>query len=58
MLRTTTRRVLAVLVAASLTVAAMIAVSVAGAAGSQTYYHHFCPLKPDQVRAAGPYTLR
>jgi hypothetical protein len=36
----------------------MIAVSVAGAAGSQTYYHHFCPLQPDQVRAAGPYTLR
>jgi hypothetical protein len=37
MRRTTTRRALAVIVAASLTVAAMIAVSVADAAGSQTY---------------------
>jgi hypothetical protein len=58
MLRTTTSRVVAIIVAASLTVAAMIAVSVAGAAGSQTYYRHFCPLTPDQVRAAGPYTSR
>jgi hypothetical protein len=53
----TARRLVAVILAAALTVAAMIAISVATAAPSRTLYRNFCPVTPDQVQAAGPYTV-
>jgi hypothetical protein len=57
MLTSPARRLVAVLAAAGLTVAALIAVSAATAAGSRTLYRNFCPVAPDQVQAAGPYTV-
>jgi hypothetical protein len=53
----TARRRFAVVLAAALTAAAMIAISVATAAPSRTLYRNFCPVTPGQVHAAGPYTV-
>jgi hypothetical protein len=56
-LRSTARRLAAVIAVAALTVAALVSVSAADVAKHRvTLYHHFCPLTPAQVAAAGPYT--